>query len=408
MSIELFIAKRYLFTKRKVNLITIISSISIVGVTIGVAAMIIVLSVFNGFNQKVTSILMGFDPHLRIEPLKSDRLENYESILSSLPDNRIKYAAPYTLNKGIVATKTFNKVLMIKGVEEDNVDKVSGLKKTTHLGRFDLYDDGDCGGIVMGVAAAFKLKLDVGDTLTLMSPYGLEHSLTQFVEPATKKFVLTGLFHSENKDYDGKYAYISFKTAQSLFRMKNSASGIEMRLDNINESDEVKADLLKALGDKYDISTWYDLHKDFYSILKIERWVAFIILSLIVAVASFNILASLTMTVIEKKRDIGILKALGATERTIRSVFIFEGIVVGVIGMSVGTTLGLGLVLAQKYLDIYKLDSSVYMINALPVLVRPMDLVLIPLSALLLCVLAALYPATRASKLDPVESIRWE
>ena len=124
--------------------------------------------------------------------------------------------------------------------------------------------------------------------------------------------------------------------------------------------------------------------------------------------ASFNILASLTMTVIEKKRDIGILKALGATERTIRSVFIFEGIVVGVIGMSVGTTLGLGLVLAQKYLDIYKLDSSVYMINALPVLVRPMDLVLIPLSALLLCVLAALYPATRASKLDPVESIRWE
>ena len=119
MSIELFIAKRYLFTKRKVNLITIISSISIVGVTIGVAAMIIVLSVFNGFNQKVTSILMGFDPHLRIEPLKSDRLENYESILSSLPDNRIKYAAPYTLNKGIVATKTFNKVLMIKGVEED-------------------------------------------------------------------------------------------------------------------------------------------------------------------------------------------------------------------------------------------------------------------------------------------------
>jgi lipoprotein-releasing system permease protein len=405
---EFFIARRYLFSKRKINLITIISAISIIGVTIGVAAMIIVLSVFNGFNTKVTSILIGFDPHIRIEPLKSDKLENYETILSSIDNPKIKYSAPFTLNKAMIATNDLNKVLLVKGVDPELTDKVSGLTGTIRFGEFNLNDIGEFGGIVIGVSAAYRLRISVGDTVTVISPAGLESALTQFVEPVTKQFLVTGIFLSENKEYDSRYAYISFKNSSSLFRMGDAASGIEMRLDNISNSESVKQYLTQKFGDKFNILTWYDLHKDFYSILKVERWVAFIILSLIIAVASFNILASLTMTVIEKKRDIGILKSIGATETMITRIFLFEGVVVGLIGMFAGSFIGLAVTLMQKYFEFYKLDSSVYMIQALPVELRFTDFIFVPLAAFVLCFLASLYPALRASGLNPVESIRWE
>ena len=408
MNTEFFIAKRYLFSKRKVSFITIISAISVTGVTIGVAAMIIVLSVFNGFHNKVSSILIGFDPHIRIESNNNAKMENYEGVLSSVRGLGIKNSSPFTLNKGMLSKKNSNKVIFIKGVDEENIDKVSGVKSLVQLGNFDLKNDGDFGSIVLGLALADQLRSYIGDTITILSPVGLEYSLTQFVEPITKEFIVTGIYDSENREYDSKYAYISIANAQNLFKLGNTVSGIEIRLDDINKSDDVKILIQNNLGDKYNVLTWYDLHLDFYSILKIERWVAFIILSLIIAVASFNILGSLTMTVIEKKRDIGILKAMGASDNTITRIFLFEGLVVGLIGMFAGSFLGGGIILAQKYFEFYKLDSSIYKISALPVMINITDFIFVPLAALLLCFLASLYPARRAAKLNPVESIRWE
>jgi lipoprotein-releasing system permease protein len=244
--------------------------------------------------------------------------------------------------------------------------------------------------------------------MTLLSPVGLESSLTQFVEPLTKDFIINGVFISSNRDYDSKYAYISLENAQYLFDLENNVHGVEMRLDNINESDNVKSSLQEMLGDKYNVMTWYDLNESLYSLLKVERWVTFSILCLIIAVASFNILASLTMTVIAKKRDIGILKAMGASEKVITKIFLFEGISVGLIGMVAGSLIGLVIVLAQKYFEFYKIDSSVYLFDALPVELRLTDFIFVPLAALILCFLAALYPSRRAAKLDPIKSIRWE
>lgn len=408
MNTEFFIAKRYLFSKRKVSFITIISAISVIGVTIGVAAMIIVLSVFNGFHDKVTSILIGFDPHIRIEPYNSSKMENYERVIENIKTLGITNLSHYTLNKGMLSKKNSNKVIFIKGVDEENIDKVSGVKSLVQLGKFDLKNDGDFGSIVLGLALADQLRSYIGDTITILSPVGLEYSLTQFVEPITKEFIVSGIYDSENREYDSKYAYISIANAQQLFKLGDAVSGIEIRLEDINNSDDMKTIIHKTLGDKFNVLTWYDLHLDFYSILKIERWVAFIILSLIIAVASFNILGSLTMTVIEKKRDIGILKAMGASDNTITRIFLFEGLVVGLIGMFAGSFIGAGVILAQKYFEFYKLDSSIYKISALPVMINLTDFVFVPLAALLLCFLASLYPARRAAKLNPVESIRWE
>ncbi len=408
MNAEFFIAKRYLFSKRKVSFITIISAISVIGVTIGVAAMIIVLSVFNGFHNKVTSILIGFDPHIRIESRENAKMENYENILEDIKVLGIINTSPFTLNKGMLSKKNANKVIYIKGVDDKNVEKVSGVKSLVNLGEFDLSNDGDYGSIVLGLSLADQLRSYIGDTITILSPVGLEYSLTQFVEPITKDFIVKGIYDSENREYDSKYAYISITNAQNLFKLGNTVGGIEIRLDDLNKSDDVKTKIQNIIGDKYNVLTWYDLHLDFYSILKIERWVAFIILSLIIAVASFNILGSLTMTVIEKKRDIGILKAMGASNNTITKIFLFEGLAVGFIGMFVGSFLGGGIILAQKYFEFYKLDSSIYKITALPVMINIIDFISVPLAALLLCFLASLYPARRAAKLNPVESIRWE
>ncbi|HMS66060.1 MAG TPA: ABC transporter permease [Ignavibacteria bacterium] len=408
MSVELFIARRYLFSKKKFNFISIISLISIVGVTIGVAALIIVLSVFNGFSSKVTGILVSFDPHIRVEASGNTKLADFKLLQGKINDLGIKSSSPYTLNKGMLANEISNEVVFIKGVDENETGNVSGVKDLVKFGKFDLSDKGEYGGIVLGYSLMNKIKARPGDTLTLLSPVGLESSLTQFVDPRTKKFVINGVYDSDNKDYDGNYAYISISNSQDLFQLDNKVNGIEMRLSDINDSEKEKSKLINALGNDYTVSTWYDLHKDFYSLLKVERWVAFIILSLIIAVASFNILGSLTMTVIEKKRDIGVLKSMGATDKMITNIFMTEGIYVGVIGVVLGTLLGLVIILAQIQFEFYKLDATIYKISSLPVELRFSDFIYIPVAAMILCFLASLYPSRRAAKLNPVNAIRWE
>jgi len=370
--------------------------------------LIIVLSVFNGFSSRVTSILISFDPHIRIEATEGNKVTDYNSIQEKIKDLGIKSSAPYTLNKGMLTNETSNEVVFIKGVDEKEVGDVSGVVEFMRFGEFDLKNNGDYGGIIMGFSLLGKLKARPGDTLTLLSPVGLENSLTQFVEPKTKKFIISGVYDSDNKDYDGNYAYISLENSQDLFQLEGKVNGVEIRYNNISESEAGKEKIKAVLGNDFKVMTWYDLHEDFYSILKVERWVAFIILSLIIAVASFNILGSLTMTVIEKKRDIGVLKSLGASDKMITNIFLFEGISVGVIGIIAGTILGLGVTLAQKYLDLYKLDSGVYKISALPVELQYMDFVYIPIAAMVLCFLASLYPSRRAARLEPVNAIRWE
>jgi len=408
MKAEYFIARRYLFSKKKFNFITIISLVSIIGVCIGVAALIIVLSVFNGFNSKVTNILISFDPHIRIETADNSKLSDYGGILEKLKEKGIKSASPYSVNKGMLASNNVNEVVFIKGVLADEVSGVSGVKDMVRLGEFDLSNKGEYGGLVLGFSLLSKMKARPGDTLTLLSPVGLESSLTQFIEPKTKKFIVTGVYDSDNKDYDGSYAYISLPNSQELFETGNTVSGIEMRLDNISDSESEKPEIQKLLGDNFKVMTWYDLHEDFYSILKVERWVAFTILSIIIAVASFNILGSLTMTVIEKKRDIGVLKSMGATNKMITNIFITEGLSVGLIGTVSGMILGIGIILSQIYFEFYKLDTSVYKMEALPVELRIPDLIYIPAAAMLLCYLASIYPSRRAARLNPVNSIRWE
>lgn len=409
MAFERFIAKRYLLSKKKIQFITIITFISIVGIAIGVGALIAVLSVFNGFNEFQVKSLTGFDPHLRIIPATGIKFENYYEIIEKIENEAgVTGIAPFTMNKGVVSSERDNVVVYLKGVDDRKIGSVSNVVEETGAGEFEFKDSDDFGGIVLGLSLTGKLGTNINDTLTVLSTAGMEKALTQIVTPKSLRFVVRGIYDANNREYDKLYAFISLPYSQRLFDMGNAVSGIELRIKNIDNSESFKEKLTGILGGSYTINTWYDLHQDLYNIMIVERWTAYIILSLIIAVATFNIAGSLTMTVIEKKRDIGVLKAMGSTNGSIVKIFMFEGILIGIYGTISGCILGLIVCLMQIKFKFFPLDTTVYPIDALPIDMRWTDFVFVGLASLLLAFLASLYPARRAAKQEPIQAIRWE
>jgi lipoprotein-releasing system permease protein len=383
--------------------------VSVVGITVGVAALIIVLSVFNGFNSVVTGVLVSFDPHVRIEPARGASVELPDSLLKLVAaDPRVVAVAPFIASKALLMSRSVNRVVLVKGVVDSLMDSVSGLKRSLVLGSLSFRDNAGSGGIVLGMALADRLGTMIGTPLTVVSPVGVDALVSQLGQPLSRSCTVVGIYDSNNKDYDAHYAYVSMDVARQLFQIHTGYSGVDIRLADLSEAESVKASLEKLLGKEYAVSTWYDLHRDLYSVMKIERWTAYIILCLIVGVATFNVLGSLTMGVIEKRRDIGILKSMGATTSSITRIFMFEGILVGTIGTTVGAVLGTIVCYLQIRFHLFPLDPTVYIIPAIPVELRWTDFVAVILASMTLSGLASLYPARRAARQLPVESIRWE
>jgi lipoprotein-releasing system permease protein len=408
MRYEHLIATRYLLSKKSVRFVTVISAISIIGVTIGVAALIVVLSVFNGFSGLVSSILINFDPHLRIESVEPSDSTKYSPIVDYLAhEPHVQGYSQFIEGKALIVSRNVNRVVNIIGLESDKIHLVSGLADKIVLGALDL-PKAQRNRIILGMVLADRLGAVVGDTISVVSPSGAELATMQLGLPLIRRFCVIGIYESNNKDYDGYYAFTNLAGAQSLFGDAGRIDGIDVRFDNVDRTDGIQKTLRETFGDSFRYLTWYDLHRELYTVMRIERWGAYIVLCLIIAVASFNLLGSLTMTVIEKKRDIGILKSMGATNESLKKIFTLQGFYVGTIGTLVGSALGLLIVYLQKHYHLVPLDTSVYIISAIPVEVRATDLLLIAFAALGLCLLAARSPARRASNLDPVEAIRWE
>jgi len=409
MKFENFIARRYLVSKHKVNFITIISIISICGITIGVAALIVVLSVFNGFGSLVTSFLINFDPHVRVEILNPDNISSAEALHSVLNKNKavIKYS-PYVSGKVLVYRSGLFQVVNLKGIDARS-ENIYDIKNSLLYGKSSLGDNEGSPGMVLGLHLADKLQTLIGDTLTIISPAGIEKAITQFSTPKEQKFILTGIYSTNNNEYDDSYIFTSLKNAQDVLDYKNRIQGFDIRLNDIDESFEVKSRLLKELPEgEYRVETWYDFHRDLYSVMQIERWTAYIILCLIVAVASFNIMGSLSMSVIEKKRDIGVLSSMGAQQSSILKIFMYEGVLIGIIGTITGLIIGYFICFLQLKYNIYPLDPTQYKIDSLPLQLRLSDFFFVSGASLLLTFLASLLPAKRAAKINAIEAIKWE
>ena len=410
MSYEKFIAKRYLLSKHKINFITIISFISITGITLGVAALIVVLSVFNGFGSLVTSFLMNFDPHLRVEYKMESKGDDYiklKSVLESTPD--LKAFAPFVSGKVLAFNQGITEVISLKGIDLKNADAIYGIKESILFGKAELNENDETPGIIIGLRLADHLQVLVDDTVTIISPAGIEKVITQFGMPNTQRFVVRGIFSSQNNDYDEGLAFSSLDEAQYLLGYGKSYQGFEIKLKNSSNSFKAKDFLLSKLDENaFEINTWYDFHKELYSVMQIERWVAYILLSLIIAVATFNILGSLSMSVIEKKRDIGILRSMGSQEKSILKIFMYEGIMIGLIGTGLGVLLGYFICFLQFQYNIYPLDPTQYKIDSLPLELRLGDFFVITGVSLILSLVASLIPAKRAAKVDALQAIKWE
>ncbi len=412
MRYELFLAKRYALTRRSQSFITIISILSALGIMVGVAALICVLSVFNGFSGVVTGILVSFDPHIRITAnINSDSsvkvISNIPSLskeVSKLPE--VRSLAPVLKQKAVLVHYTLPKVVLLTGIAQEDVKKVSGLGESIQSGKVILDDS----SIIVGQLMADNLAIVIGDTLQVFSPIGMERILTEPVIPKTRLLVVRGIFAANNRDYDATNAYTSLNVARDLFDIpEGSATTLELRLNSINDAPNVKTQLTSLIDtSKYHIDTWYDLHTDLYNVMEMERWIAYIILILIVAVASFSIFSALTLTVFEKRRDIGLLVALGAEKKNIQRIYLYQGLLTGLIGTVAGCVIGFAVVWAQQEFGFFTLDTSVYIIPALPVDLRWQDFIVVSIGAMLLVVVASFMPSRRAAMTRPAEALRWE
>jgi len=410
-SFEFFIAKRYFKTKRRTGFISIISYISIGGVTVGVAALILVLSVMNGFEQEVRSRLLGADAHVRLrkyffQPI--DRGDSLTTLAKKLP--HVQGASPTIVDKGMIAGKDNQYATVFKAVDPETAGDVTDIKNKMILGSLDFriqeVDGEKLPGIVLGKYLADAIRCThIGDIVNIWT---MPKSGGIFTQPRIKRFYVAGLVEIGYYEYDKTFSYMSINDAQELLEMPGQVTWIEIKLDDYEKAGSVAEALVEDLGYPYQAETWYQLNKSLYAWMEIEKWGSFIILSLIIMVAAFNIISSLIMLVMEKTKEIGILRSIGATERSVRKIFIFQGMLVGVIGTLFGTAIGYSLGFLQYYFHIITLPGDVYLISALPIVMQWKDFFAIASVSIVLSLLASFYPAYRASKLIPVEAIRYE
>ncbi|MFK7844090.1 MAG: FtsX-like permease family protein [Rhodothermales bacterium] len=425
MDYRFYIARRYLASRKQVTLISIITGISVLGVALGVASLIVVLSVMNGFSDVVRGLMVGLDPHIRIVSAEGRSFEHADSLMSDvLRHPEIDHVASYVQGKALVLHEDMtdmNRVVIVRGVDEARIAEVSGVVDKTTIGEFSVNRTDGPPGMVIGLGLGQDLDIfpimDTGDgvrpsdkndsRVQLLSAPGIERMTNNIFATPLSVYEVRGIFEME-PTYDETHVFISLPEAQRLFRMRGEVSGVELRLDDIDDASRIKGELASYVDtDKFEIQTWYDLQKSFYDVMELEKWGAALILALIVIVAAFNIIGSLTMVVIEKRHDIGVLKAMGVSRRGIMQVFLCEGALIGIIGTGVGLAVGLGLSLAQKHFSLIRLASAEsFILDAYPVTIEAFDVSLIVFVSMALCLMAAIYPAFRAAAIEPAVAVQ--
>ena len=373
-------------------------------------ALIVVIAVMTGFEYDLKSRILGVESHIVIMR-HNVPFSDYRNILEHVENtDGVEAATPFINSQVILRSSLSLSGAVLKGIDPDsadrvikNLDKVSlkNLKETNQRKSTSIAMP----AIILGKELAKNLGVMQGDPVYLISPRGMISPIGHI--PTMKRFRVAGLFESGMYEYDRSLAYIHIKDAQKILRMGDSVNGIEVRVNDIYNAGNIAVRIVKELGFQYWARDWMQMNQNLFSALKLEKTVMFIILALIVLVAAFNIASTLIMMVMEKTRDIAILKAMGATDKSIRKIFVFKGVVIGSIGTIFGVCLGFILCTVLKYYHFIELPGDVYYITTLPVKLELLDIVIIASAAMAISFLATLYPASQASKLDPVEAIRY-
>ncbi len=403
MSFPFFVSKKFIFSKKSSKFISFISSISIVGIALGVATLIIALSILSGFANTLTNKIIDFDSHITISSYKSI-VPDYHKMLPRIKEMIAPYGEevnPFISKLAIISSKKFKDGVDIKGITPGN--KALRIRNNIVAGNFDLSDSGS---IVIGRKLADKLYVGLGDRVTV---FALKND--KIPEPGNlpniEQFKVTGIFESGMAEYDDLYAYVNLKAAQNLFSLGDNVNGYDIKLNNISKIDSLTKYLSKNLYYPHKVASIYQTHRNIFTWIDLQKKPIPIVLGLIIIVAVFNIIGTLLMIVLEKTRDVGLLKSLGSTNSQIISVFIFQGIFLAIIGIVLGNFLALLLMGIQLEFNVISLPSSVYFVSTVPILLKWYTFAGVSVLTFILCIIASAIPSYIASKIRPVNSLRF-
>ncbi len=424
---EFFISRRYLSAKRKQIFVSIITFISIFGIFLGVAALIIVLAVMNGFEEDLRTKILGIRSHIELTTDMTGPMKNYQQVQERVADiEGVVASTPFIYSQAMIRngnavtgvvmraldTQSAFKVINLGKIKEGNIEYLNKIPQ--EVSKIYKNENVPLEGIVIGKEMARNLGIFLYDPITIISPVSI--STPMGMVPRMKKFIVVGIFESGFYEYDSTLAYLSLKSCQDFLKMGDTVTGIDIKVNDIYKADVVSHKIQNKLGFPFWTQNWMQMNKNFFSALKLEKRVMFIILSLIVLVAAFNIISALIMIVMEKSKDIAILKSMGATSRSIMKIFIYQGLIVGVVGTTLGCIAGLTIafniqkvsLFVEKIFHFKILPGDVYYLSELPSKVNYGDVAIIVAGTLLICFLSTIYPSLRASKSDPAEALRYE
>ena len=410
---ELMIGLRYTRAKRRNHFISFISLISMLGIALGVTALIVVLSVMNGFQTELRGRILAVVSHVQISGANGD-MADWEAVAKqSLSEPRVLAAAPYVQEQGMLSFGQSVRGAIVRGILPDLEDKVADFRSHMKEGSLESLSP-DSFNIVLGSELARALGVYVGDRLTLIAPQGVVTPAG--VVPRLKTFTVSGLFEVGMFEYDSGLALIRMEDAQRLYRLEDRVSGVRLKLDDLFKAREVVRQLASRLNTAAYLSDWTKSHANFFRAVQIEKNMMFIILSLIVAVAAFNIVSTLVMAVTDKQADIAILRTLGASPGSIMGIFMVQGALIGFIGLTLGVAGGVALALnidvvvpfIERLLGTELMSKEVYYISSLPSELQWGDVLTITGLSFVLSLAATLYPSWRASRVNPAEALRYE
>ncbi|WP_428828379.1 lipoprotein-releasing ABC transporter permease subunit [Azonexus sp. IMCC34842] len=410
---ELLIGLRYTRAKRRNHFISFISMISMLGIGLGVAALIVVLSVMNGFQKELRTRILGVASHIQITGVNGE-LENWPALAAQAMNHpEVKASAPFVQSQAMFTVENGVKGALIRGILPDQEDRVADFRATIKSGSLDDLRPGEF-GVVLGADLARSLRVFTGDKVTVIAPQGTVTPAG--VVPRLKSFRVVGIFEVGMFEYDSGLALIHLADAQTLYQMGDRVTGVRLKVDDLFQAPRITRELARFIDADAYLSDWTKSHANFFRAVQIEKNMMFIILSLIVAVAAFNLVSTLVMAVTDKQADIAILRTLGARPRSIMAIFVVQGALVGFIGLGLGIVGGVALALnidvvvpfIERILGVHFLSKEVYYISDLPSELQWSDVWGVTLIAFVLALLATLYPSWRASRVNPAEALRYE
>lgn len=414
MGFEFYIARRYLTSKRRQAFISVVSLMSVLGVAIGVGALVVVMGVYNGFSTDIRNKLLGANSHILVQSTTPQFLdsitedEGYKKLTKDFTQIKgVKAVAPYIYTEVLLSTPRGATGLIVRGIDPKDAAETLPMLQDLVSGTLEgLEVEKGAQGIIVGSALADRFGLLVGTRVHLMSPAG-EQTTAGFV-PKLKTYKVIGIFKAGLNDYDSRLAFISLNSARDLVGMpEGRVTGIELFLDEPFAAKEI-AQKIEASHDFVFARNWVDLNTGLFAALQLEKVGMFLVLSMIILIGSFSIITSLVMLVMEKKKDIAILMSMGAKATSIRKIFMLQGTIIGVIGTLLGYFFGLSIAFLLKKYKFIELPEGVYTTNYLPIIISVYDVLFIGVASFLICFLATIYPARQAAKLAPTEALRYE